>query len=205
MCDSRIISIISIALGRSSKRDRLRTIKNNPSQPFKLTFQANRFELTKASLSKGERSKPGTPWPLPVNITTTNTAFSLDPNSFVFEAKAANQCDIVSEAIKRYKSLTFITNKKSVADSSLPALKKVSIQIDQPEHCGYPQLNDDESYSIEIVQHDAHVLGSIGSKTVWGALRALETFSQLVYSRNENDTASFYVNQTRIADQPGDH
>lgn len=123
----------------------------------------------------------------------------------MFEAKAANQCDIVSEAIKRYKSLTFITNKKSVADSSLPPLKKVNIQIDQPELCGYPQLNDDESYSIEIVQRDAHVLGSISSKTVWGALRALETFSQLVYSRTVNETTTFYVNQTRIADRPGDH
>ena len=152
---------------------------------------------------QGERSKPGTPWPLPNNFTTTGTAFTLDANAFQYEAKAANQCDIVAEAIKRYKSLTFLTNKKAVLDDSLPVLKKIQIQIDQPELCGWPQLNDDESYSISILQREKLAIGTLRSRTVWGALRGLETISQLVYSINQNDTTKFYINETKIDDRPG--
>jgi len=151
---------------------------------------------------QGERSKPGTPWPLPLNYQTTDNVFSLDASTFQFESKAANQCDIIVEAIKRYKSLTFITNKKTSLDDSVPVLKKLNIQIDQPELCGWPQLNDDESYSIEVVQRDKLVLATLKSKLVWGMLRGLETFSQLVYSNDLNDTTRFFINHTHINDKP---
>lgn len=115
-----------------------------------------------------------------------------------------NQCDIIGEAIKRYKSLTFLSNKKTEIDDTLIALKKVNIQIDQPELCSYPQLNDDESYSISVSQRNgSQPLASINSKTVWGMLRALESFSQMVYSQDLNNTAMFYVNETEINDNPG--
>ena len=64
------------------------------------------------------------------------------------------------------------------------------MQIDQPEICGYPQLNDDESYSIEILRQDANAAGSIRSKTVWGTLRALETVN---HQKKKEKNYIFYI------------
>jgi len=51
----------------------------------------------------------------------------------------------------------------------------------------YPVHNEDEAYNISIGLEST---AKITSNTVWGALRALETFSQLVY---ENELTKDYL------------
>ena len=60
----------------------------------------------------------------------------------------------------------------------------------------YPSLDDDESYKLRITGASA----TLKARTVWGALRGLETFSQLV--TYEFDTATYEVVPCTIQDAP---
>lgn len=72
------------------------------------------------------------------------------------------------------------------------------IEVERPQECGYPQLGDDESYTITIQANYSQA--SLRSATVWGALRGLETFSQLVYHDDASDQC--VLNETQIQDWP---
>ena len=62
--------------------------------------------------------------------------------------------------------------------------------------CGYPRFGDNENYTIDIPS--SGVEAHIRSHSVWGAVRALETFSQLVWQRQRY----FVINASRIVDWP---
>jgi hexosaminidase len=64
--------------------------------------------------------------------------------------------------------------------------------------CDYPKFGDNENYTIEIPV--SGVEAYIKADTVWGAIRALETFSQLVWQREGQ--RYFLVNASRIVDWP---
>lgn len=42
----------------------------------------------------------------------------------------------------------------------------------------------------------------IAAKTVWGALRGLETFSQLIWTDSDGQSNQYFVNETIIRDYP---
>ena len=128
---------------------------------------------------------------------------------------------IIQNALHRYKyeiifgSGVGVNTKQSYQEErsfigeepapGLSQLNEVNVEITDgiKANCGYPQHNEDESYSIEISSSDH---GQITSKTVWGALRGLETFSQLVYTvDNYNGPQQKYhllINETTIYDHP---
>ena len=60
----------------------------------------------------------------------------------------------------------------------------------------YPSLGDDESYKLRITATSA----TLKARTVWGALRGLETFSQLV--TYDFDAATYQVLPCTIQDAP---
>lgn len=62
--------------------------------------------------------------------------------------------------------------------------------------CSYPKYGDNENYTIEIPLSGGEAY--IKSQTVWGAVRALETFSQLVWQKDRY----YVINATRIIDWP---
>lgn len=92
------------------------------------------------------------------------------------------------------------------------SLKELLITVDRPDRCLYPQAGDDESYRLEIGRPTNGEGGNrsesirlqatarIRSVSVWGALRALETFAQLVQVDGKRE--KLLVNATRIADWP---
>lgn len=81
--------------------------------------------------------------------------------------------------------------------TEVKVLRGLKIFIEQPQDCSYPQLGNDESYQLDIL-FSSPMNSTLKSKTVWGALRGLETFSQLVYS----DSFHLAVNSTSIQDFP---
>uniref|UniRef100_V5GL09 Beta-hexosaminidase n=2 Tax=Ixodes ricinus TaxID=34613 RepID=V5GL09_IXORI len=149
---------------------------------------------------KGKRAPPGSPWPAPQAWKTSPLQRTLDPESFVLTSDAAEGCDVVSKALARYHKLVFV-NRPVDGDNEtlkdlLPALR---VQVDKykEEHCMYPQHKDDESYTLVVPEKgDAQ----LRSKTVWGALRGLETFSQLVYQ--DPVTKTYLINVTSVDDFP---
>lgn len=77
-------------------------------------------------------------------------------------------------------------------------IEEVKVEITDVS-CGFPAQGDDESYTITVPAHGAPNQALITSKSVWGALRAFETFSQIVHT---NDKNHLLVNQTEITDAP---
>ncbi|XP_019387251.1 PREDICTED: beta-hexosaminidase subunit beta, partial [Crocodylus porosus] len=83
------------------------------------------------------------------------------------------------------------------AAAAAAELAQLQVLITSPQHeCdSYPSATSSEAYNL-------HVTGPVAilkAEKVWGALRGLETFSQLVY---EDDYGSFFINESEITDFP---
>lgn len=73
-------------------------------------------------------------------------------------------------------------------------LRQLNVTVLKP--CSkWPSLSMDESYDLEVRRTGA----TITAREVWGALRGLETFSQLVYKSSNN---IYRIHQTLINDFP---
>ncbi|KAG7276262.1 hypothetical protein CRUP_018644 [Coryphaenoides rupestris] len=67
--------------------------------------------------------------------------------------------------------------------------------MDQEDCDGYPNEGTSERYELNVSAGQA----VLHAETVWGALRGLETFSQLVY---QDDHGTYFVNKTEMEDFP---
>jgi len=127
----------------------------------------------------------------------------LVPESILlFTSGKALDCDIIDKALQRYNNIIHEISKGSVlseVEEQHKILWKVNVDIKSLdcESTTYPKLGDDESYTIAVPERDSEN-ALIKANTIWGAIRGLETFSQLIY-RNGNKT---YINVTQIEDWP---
>lgn len=148
-------------------------------------------------------------WPLPHYWQKSNRVLLINTGPFNFVSNVKN-CTVIDNAINRYRTIV-----KSVASrpgdvpangtaealqiqasvQSLPVLNSVFINIPGLHECNYPKPKADESYSINV---GIQTLTEIRATTIWGALRALETFSQLAW----NYHGYLVVNETEIRDWP---
>ncbi|KAG1937565.1 beta-hexosaminidase [Pimephales promelas] len=143
-------------------------------------------------------------WPLPQKFQSSAVAFKLSPARFQIvhakESSAGPSCSLLENAFRRYFDYMFgelkkhEKSRKKAFDSDLVELK-VWITAADPECDGYPSLQTDESYELSVDEPSA----VLKAANVWGALRGLETFSQLVY---EDDYGVNNINKTVISDFP---
>ncbi|XP_048044476.1 beta-hexosaminidase subunit beta isoform X2 [Megalobrama amblycephala] len=143
-------------------------------------------------------------WPLPQKFQSSAVAFKLSPASFQIvhakESSAGPSCSLLENAFRRYFEYMFgdlkkhEKSRKKVFDSDLVELK-VWITSADPECDGFPSLQTDESYQLSVDEPSA----VLKAANVWGALRGLETFSQLVY---EDYYGVNNINKTEISDFP---
>ncbi|CAF5047457.1 unnamed protein product, partial [Rotaria sp. Silwood1] len=108
-------------------------------------------------------------------------------------------CDIITKAIQRYEPI-FFPPKLSMRDPPSGVnniLQNLTLNIrDNPQCEQYIQHDSNETYTLTINLQMAIVEAS----SVWGLLRGLETFSQLIYINEQN-----YVvinNSVTIIDSP---
>ncbi|XP_035665449.1 beta-hexosaminidase subunit beta-like [Branchiostoma floridae] len=143
----------------------------------------------------------GTVWPQPRSIDTTSVRYYLDPRNFRLEADSSSaavsdpECKaVVDHALSRYGELLFwIPEEDRAGVDGDETLDKLVLTITRG--CTrYPSLESDESYSILVNSDGATLL----AQTAWGALRGLETFSQLIYGEN----GKHVINGTSISDSP---
>ncbi|XP_064640004.1 beta-hexosaminidase subunit alpha-like isoform X2 [Lineus longissimus] len=148
--------------------------------------------------------KFGSPWPLPQFYKSSPVIFMLDQESFQFRA-VKQSCDVLEEAFKRYRRLiidhfgvtlgpTDQIERKLQQSGKVSLLSQVDVAVTKP--CTeYPSLEMNEEYTLHISEVGAF----ISANESWGALRGLETFSQLVYQIGEN---KLFINKTVIRDFP---
>jgi len=160
-------------------------------------------------------------WPQPQQIHSfPDQVYTMDSQSFSFliDDKSPQGCDVIIQAITRYKGIIFseecikwsptfgntnhsttVTARKTTG-RELPLLYNLTISFRVCE--SMPHEDMDESYTLSVGQ----VAGEawLITTTPWGVLRGLETFSQLVERDNGDNDGSdtFKIEGVSILDFP---
>ncbi|KAF6136398.1 hypothetical protein GIB67_038970 [Kingdonia uniflora] len=161
--------------------------------PLKLTSNYDNFDDTLIYL-----------WPLPSNFTHGNTTITIDPNlSLEFDQNRLKSA-ILIDAFQRYREVIFKRNSKSRRNDAVVydvSLLKIVVKSKNESL----NLGVDESYSLYVSKQDQHsIIGeaTIEANTVYGALRGLETFSQLCTFNYETKTVEVNKAPWYIQDKP---
>uniref|UniRef100_A0A914UJ16 Beta-hexosaminidase n=1 Tax=Plectus sambesii TaxID=2011161 RepID=A0A914UJ16_9BILA len=163
------------------------------------------FSFTVGAYPTPGQFTEGQPWPLPWNISYYDFNHTLSPGKFNF--KTAYKCDIIDQAFIRYQKLLFPSSKKwddnidddfGAGNDADPSLTFLTVTISEECPTGVPQLGMDESYKLDVPSSGAAVLTAA---QVWGALRGLETFSQLLF-HPDGDENVYKMRAAKIRDYP---
>ncbi|XP_060151875.1 beta-hexosaminidase subunit beta isoform X3 [Globicephala melas] len=142
-------------------------------------------------------------WPMPLSVQTTPRVLHLSPDNFFFghssTSKAGPSCSLLQEAFRRYYDYIFGFYKRHHGSADLRVgvelqQLQVSVVLD-PECDTFPKISSDESYTLLV----KGPVASLTANRVWGVLRGLETFSQLIY---QDFYGTFTVNESNIVDSP---
>ncbi|KAL7672241.1 hypothetical protein ACOME3_007134 [Neoechinorhynchus agilis] len=144
-------------------------------------------------------------WPQPLKITVNGSKwhiFPSEPNLVSFTPKAIDAYKAhMNELWSIYSKIIYETTPDWLNDSytdfkesSQVPLASVEVLIKQQGISKYPSQDSDESYTLVV----SSSLIKIESNEIWGAVRALETLSQLI-KRSEGQ---LYVPECRIEDSP---
>ncbi|XP_048148734.1 beta-hexosaminidase subunit beta [Corvus hawaiiensis] len=146
-------------------------------------------------------------WPLPQWVRTYSRQLQLAPGRFQLVHGAGSSagpgCGLLQDAFRRYYEYMFghsrrrTRSRRPLAARAEPELFQLQVVIEagDPGCDRHPQLTSSEAYHLTVTEPVA----ILKAYEVWGALRGLETFSQLVH---EDDYGSFLVNESEINDFP---
>ncbi|XP_078420011.1 beta-hexosaminidase subunit beta isoform X2 [Cetorhinus maximus] len=152
-------------------------------------------------------SPSGSLWPLPQKLHIGPELYRLSALTFQIvhspHSTAAVGCSMLDNAFRRYYYYMFGSSAGrdtpglagSAGDTEELRQLQVVIIASDPECNQHPSVTSNEAYEISVTQP----IATLKSQTVWGALRGLETFSQLVY---EDEYETHLINKTEIFDAP---
>ncbi|ELU13491.1 hypothetical protein CAPTEDRAFT_183554 [Capitella teleta] len=154
----------------------------------------------------GAPQSKGEPWPKPAVYQTTDSTLFLSQFNFKFTV-VGEDCAILRGALGRYFKLIFYPGSQ-LSRSKRDALKfhpeeanmaeeLLELKVNVQQKCSdgdFPEHGMDESYTLYVGGSSELV-----SPSIWGALRGLETFSQLTY---KGQNGMLLVNETKITDKP---
>ena len=137
-------------------------------------------------------------WPAPKELACGAVSRVLSSTfAFSFEGKQTDTPDTLAQAFIRYAPLTRPHRSASVTETH--ALQRLQVSVKDVDEAA-PQSGTDESYELKI--SDVVSAATLTSATVYGALRGLETFSQIVqFSFN---TSTYHIPRAplTIKDEP---
>ncbi|VVA12389.1 PREDICTED: beta-hexosaminidase [Prunus dulcis] len=148
-------------------------------------------------------------WPLPSEFTFGNKTLSVHPQLSLVVGGNGGNSSILRLGFDRYKAIIF---KNSHGVSSFDRIRgrrlsydvtklKVVVHSDSEDL----QLGVDESYTLFVLKKDGQSIvgeATIEANTVYGALRALETFSQLCTFDYGSKSVQVYRAPWYIRDSP---
>jgi hexosaminidase len=128
--------------------------------------------------------------PLPTNISASPGCLLLSPN-FSFSPQGAGAADaVLAGALSRaLRTLATIGARGESVQPCAPdsTLSSLTVDVASARASPFPALGDNESYQLFVAAGDASLLSA---PTVWGALRGLETLTQLVSADRAPDGAA---------------
>jgi len=119
------------------------------------------------------------------------------PSSTFFVA--ARPSKLLTAAFERYYALTFPHGQQDSGRTWPAQVTSLIVDVDDLSE-DYPQVDTDEAYSLNI--SDAGGAARANARTVYGALRALESFSQLVRFEYASGRYELRGAPWRIEDKP---
>jgi len=133
------------------------------------------IEKTRHFLSTGRLSNPtqANIWPLPQIAEEGNQTINIFPSAFRFTCLGISCSSVLTGAFDRYTKYIFFAGNTPQEFKTPNDIFAVNVYANSNPPLDY---GVDESYSLAVTFSDATII----SNTEWGALRALETFSQLV-------------------------
>ncbi|XP_064785142.1 beta-hexosaminidase subunit alpha-like isoform X2 [Oncorhynchus masou masou] len=141
-------------------------------------------------------------WPMPQMISSSMARYTLNPREFIFQYSSGSSaqpgCSLLDSAFERYFPLIFTDYRAARPRQHNEWFRfpfTVVVHVERAECEGYPDADSSESYKLSVCSGQA----ALRAETVWGALRGLESFSQLVY---QDDFGEYFVNETEIEDFP---
>ena len=148
-------------------------------------------------------SKPQLPvWPQPSSWTSGSAVQELDAKQFAFSGGAAlsgGTPKTLTQAFDRYSALIAPHRPSPAAAGAAGALRSLVVSVTDPTE-GPPQQGTNESYTLVVPGGGA--AATLEAATVYGALRGLETFSQLVLFNYSSATYSIAGVPLTVTDAP---
>ncbi|KAM6582603.1 hypothetical protein CsatB_009605 [Cannabis sativa] len=148
-------------------------------------------------------------WPLPTEFTSGNETLSVDPRLSLTGVGNGGNSTIVRAAFDRYKRIIFKHTNRFSSFSLLRGIKPVyditTLRIVVNSEIEELQLGVDESYTLYVAKNDGQSITgdvTIEANTVYGALRGLETFSQLCTFDYSSKSVLVYQAPWYIQDKP---
>lgn len=139
-------------------------------------------------------------WPQPLSSKYGASQAAIDPSLFVIQASSESSSPLLLQAIERYQKILFPI-AGSATKNATRAITQLKVVVMEDSNNKLPPLDltSDESYKITI-DGDAEI-ATLAAPTVWGAMRGLESFLQLVDFSPSTQTYSIQY-PTIIDDRP---
>ncbi|KAG1371649.1 Beta-hexosaminidase 1 [Cocos nucifera] len=165
-----------------------------------LTSPSHGFRNSTASLN----DSPVYLWPLPKEFSYGDRTVTIDPDLALRLEGPGGNSTVLKEAFERYKDLIFKTWARSVRRwSQAYDVSELTVFVSSDNET--LQLGVDESYTLYVGgEGRLSILGgaSIEANTIYGAMRGLETFSQLCIFNYETKTVEVYNAPWYVQDEP---
>ncbi|KAH9503535.1 hypothetical protein Btru_068140 [Bulinus truncatus] len=182
-------------------------------EDFSIMF--NNYGGAEMKVRRAPHPTTGEPWPLPQYYSKKDDKVYLISRDFRFVPTGIT-CDILDEALVRHLQRVLRGSVEDMYDNlqnadgtniedpalryereefiNVPVITRVEIKVRKP--CEkYPSLESDESYDLVVRKKKTY----IWANEIWGVLRGLETFGQLVWT-GPKDT--LYIKETVVSDYP---
>ncbi|KAL1819319.1 hypothetical protein ACET3Z_014188 [Daucus carota] len=143
-------------------------------------------------------------WPLPSNFTFGNQTLSINPDLSLAVSGNGGNSGFLADAFDRYRRIIFKHESKLRRNVNVAYdIEKISVVVHSDDQ--ELKLGVDESYSLLLGKGNGYsIVGevTIEANTVYGALRGMETFSQLCDFNYETKTVQVYKAPWYISDKP---